>query len=428
MNEKEAREICEKAIAFSEAEHVQVNLYGTREASTRYANNEITQNVAKSQMSLRVTCAYGNKVGRCSTNRLDTDSIRETVRRAEEMARVAEPDTEFLPPPEPTAYRPIQAYADSTAHATPEDRARVVRRVIAEARSRGLKTAGSFATNASAVAVANNKGLFGFHTATRASLICTMMAEDSSGWAEQTHEEMNAISPEEVAKRAADKAEAARHPREVPPGDYTVVLEPAAVAELLAYMAWSMDAKAADEGRSAFTGKEGTAIGNSLVTLQSLPAHPECPAEPFFDDGMPTPDVTWIEQGVLKTLAYSRFWAQKRGRTFTGYPSNLILQGGSYSLQELVARVEDGLLVTRFWYIRFVDPMQLLLTGMTRDGVYRIERGKVTHAVKNLRFNESPLVVLQNVHLLGVAQRVEGSMLVPPVVVNDFTFSSTTTF
>jgi len=428
MNEKEAREICEKAIAFSEAEHVQVNLYGSREASTRYANNEITQNVARAQTTLRVLCAYGNKVGRCSTNRLDTDSIREAVKRAEEMARVAEPDTEFLPPPEPAVYRPIQAYADSTAHATPEDRARVVRRVIAEAKSRALKTAGSFATNSSVVAVANNRGLFGFHTATQASLICTMMAEDSSGWAEQTHEDVNAISPEAVAKRAADKAEAARHPQEVPPGDYTVVLEPAAVAELLAYMAWSMDAKAADEGRSAFTGKEGTAVGNSLVTLQSLPAHPECPAEPFFDDGMPTPDVTWIERGVLKTLVYSRFWAQKQGKAFTGPPSNLILQGGTHSLDELVAQVEDGLLITRFWYIRFVDPMQLLLTGMTRDGVYRIEKGKVTHAVKNLRFNESPLVVLQNVQLLGVPQRVEGRLLVPPVVVNNFTFSSTTTF
>ncbi|GBC96951.1 hypothetical protein HRbin16_02764 [bacterium HR16] len=428
MNEKEAREICEKAIAFSEAEHVQVNLYGSREASTRYANNEITQNVARAQTTLRVLCAYGNKVGRCSTNRLDTDSIREAVKRAEEMARVAEPDTEFLPPPEPAVYRPIQAYADGTAHATPEDRARVVRQVIDEAKSRALKTAGSFATNSSVVAVANNRGLFGFHIATQASLICTMMAEDSSGWAEQTHEDVNAISPEAVARRAADKAEAARHPQEVPPGDYTVVLEPAAVAELLAYMAWSMDAKAADEGRSAFTGKEGTAVGNSLVTLQSLPAHPECPAEPFFDDGMPTPDVTWIERGVLKTLVYSRFWAQKQGKAFTGPPSNLILQGGTHSLDELVAQVEDGLLITRFWYIRFVDPMQLLLTGMTRDGVYRIEKGKVTHAVKNLRFNESPLVVLQNVQLLGVPQRVEGRLLVPPVVVNNFTFSSTTTF
>jgi predicted Zn-dependent protease len=428
MNEKEGQEICEKALAFSEAEHVQVNLTATREASTRYANNEITQNVARAQTTLRILCAYGNKVGRCSTNRLDTDSIREAVKRAEEMARVAEPDTEFLPPPEPTAYRPIVAYADSTAHATPEDRARVVRQVIAEANARGLKTAGSFATNVDVSAVANNRGLFGFHTATQSSLICTMMAADGSGWAEQTHEDMHAIAPEAVAQRAADKAEAARHPQDIAPSDYTVVLEPAAVAELLAYMVWSMDAKAADEGRSAFTGKEGSAIGNSTITLQSLPAHPECPAAPFFDDGMPTPDVTWIENGVLKTLIYSRYWAHRQGKPFTGYPSNLILQGGGHSLQDLIAQVDDGLLITRFWYIRYVDPMQLLLTGMTRDGVYRIQRGQVVHAVKNLRFNESPLVVMQNVRSLGIPHRVEGSMLVPPMVVENFTFSSTTTF
>ncbi len=428
MNEKEAREICEKAIAFSQAEHVQVNLNGSQEASTRYANGEITQNVSRSQLSLRVTCAFGNRVGRCSTNRLDTESIRDAVQRAEEMARVAEPDTEFMPPPEPTTYRRIVAYADSTAHATPDERARVVRQVIEEANARGLKTAGSFATNTYVTAVANNKGLFGFHTSTQASLICTMMAEDGSGWAEQTHEDIGAISAEAVAQRAADKAESARNPREVSPGDYTVVLEPAAMAELLAYMAWSMDAKAADEGRSAFTGKEGSAIGNGLVTLQSLPAHPECPSEPFFEDGMPTPDVTWIEDGVLKTLIYSRYWAQKQGKTFTGYPANLILQGSNRTLDELISEVQDGLLITRFWYIRFVDPMQLLLTGMTRDGVYRIEGGKVTHAVKNLRFNESPLVVLRNIRLLGKPQRVEGSMLVPPAVVDGFTFSSTTTF
>jgi predicted Zn-dependent protease len=193
-------------------------------------------------------------------------------------------------------------------------------------------------------------------------------------------------------------------------------------------MAWSMDAKAADEGRSAFSGKEGNAVGNALITLQSLPTHPECPAEPFFEDGMPTPDVTWIENGVLKTLIYSRYWAQKQGKPFTGYPSNLILRGGSHTLQDLIAQVDDGLLITRFWYIRYVDPMQLLLTGMTRDGVYRIQGGKVTHAVKNLRFNESPLVVMQNVRLLGTPQRVEGSMLAPPMVVENFTFSSTTTF
>lgn len=428
MNEKEAQAICEKAIAFSEAEHVQVNLNGVHSASTRYANGEITQNVARNQVTLRVTCAYGNRVGQCSTNRLDTESIRDAVKRAEEMARVAQPDTEFLPPPEPTTYRPVQAYADNTAHATPEDRARVVRAVINEASLRGLKTAGSFATNAYVTAVANNKGLFGYHTATQASLICTMMAEDSSGWAEQTHEDIHRISPEAVARRAANKAESARHPQEVAPCDYTVVLEPAAIAELLAYMAWSMDAKAADEGRSAFTGKEGTAIGNQQVTLQSLPTHLDCPATPFFDDGMSTPDVTWIENGVLKTLAYSRYWAQKQGRVFTGPPSNLILQGGSHSLDDLIAQVEDGLLITRFWYIRFVDPMQLLLTGMTRDGVYRIQNGRVTHAVRNLRFNESPLAVLKNVRLLGKPERVRGNMLVPPVVVDRFTFTSTTTF
>lgn len=428
MNEKEAREICEKAIAFSEAEHVQVNLNGVRSVSTRYANGEITQNVARNQVSLRVTCAYGNKVGQCSTSRLDTESIREAVKRAEEIARVAQPNTEFLPPPEPTTYRPVQAHADSTAHATPEDRARVVRAVIDEASARGLKTAGSFATNAYVTAVANNKGLFGYHTATQASLVCTMMTEDSSGWAEQTHEDVNHISPEAVAQRAANKAETARHPKEVSPGDYTVVLEPAAIAELLEYMAWSMDAKAADEGRSAFAGKEGTAIGNEQVTLQSLPTHPDCPTTPFFDDGMSTPDVTWVDNGVLKTLAYSRYWAQKQGKAFTGHPSNLILHGGSHSLEDLIAQVEDGLLITRFWYIRFVDPMQLLLTGMTRDGVYHIQNGRVTHAVKNLRFNESPLVVLKNVSLLGKPERVWGNMLVPPVVVDGFTFSSTTTF
>lgn len=430
MTTEDTQAILEKTLSFVTAEHAEVTLSGFHQGATRFANNAITQNLAKTDASLSVRAAFGQQVGSASVNQFDEESLRRVVQRAEDIARHSEPDTEYLPPLEPQTYRDVPAFSQATADCTPEDRAAAVREALSAVSGNGLRSAGSLTTEDSFVAVANSEGLFGFHRRSEAHFVDTVMTEDSSGWAEVVTPDVRAIDESTVARVARQKAEAARNPRAVEPKAYTVILEPAAVAELLSFLAWSLDAKAADEGRSALSGKWGTPIAASDVNLRSEPAHPDCPMYPFFGDGLPTPDVTWIENGVLKNLAYSRFWAQKTGHEVTGWPTNLIMDGGDATLEDMIASVERGLLITRFWYIRHVDPMKLLLTGMTRDGLFWIENGEIQHGVKNLRFNESPLNMLQNVEMRGPVARSGRYLgcLVPALKVRDFRFTSGTTF
>ncbi|HIE53107.1 MAG TPA: TldD/PmbA family protein [Armatimonadetes bacterium] len=430
MRPQEAKDILQTALSLVKADHAELALSGFTQAATRYANNAITQNLAQANTTLTVRVAFGQRVGSASINSFTPDALRQVVERAEALARQAEPDTEYLPPLEPQTYREVPAFASATAEYTPDQRAAAVQAVTQICAVQGLTAAGNFTTQHGFTALANSRGLFGYHRSSGALFTCTAMTEDSSGWAAAISEDVTAIEVEKTAELAVQKALAARHPREAEPGRYKVVLEPAAVAEMMAWLALHLDAKAADEGRSAFSGKEGEPIAAASITLRSDPAHPACPTTPFFGDGLPVPKVTWIESGVLKMLSTTRFWAQKTNRPVTGPPTNLILEGGEATVEELVAGVERGLLVTRFWYIRLVDPMRLLLTGMTRDGLFWIEAGKVQYGVKNLRFNFSPLDMLKNVVALGRPERT-GDYLpayVPPLAVEDFPFTSGTEF
>ncbi|MGQ9696980.1 MAG: TldD/PmbA family protein [Armatimonadota bacterium] len=426
----EAKDTLARALEFVTADHAEAAIWASAEGSTRFANSAITQNVAKETLSLSVSAAFGNRVGSASTTDLSGEGLRAVVQRAEELARMAQPDTEYMPPPEPAEYQPSACYAETTTQVGPEERAEGVCTAIELCRKQGARSAGSFATQSSFFAVANTNGLFAHNRETSARFLVTAMTEDSSGWAESWSRDVTQVSPVDAAQRAVEKALAGRQPRDPEPGRYTVVLEPAAVAEMLAFVCWSLDAKAAHEGRSAFSGKEGQKIAAESVTVFSRPADPRCPGAPVFGDGMPVPDVTWIDRGVLSNLAYSRFWAQKCDHAFTGWPTNLIMEGTDASVDDLVAQVDRGILVTRFWYIRHVDPMKLLLTGMTRDGLFWIEGGKVRHALKNLRFNESAINMLAQVRALGKPELTGDYIpaLVPPLLVGEFNFSSTTTF
>jgi predicted Zn-dependent protease len=199
---------------------------------------------------------------------------------------------------------------------------------------------------------------------------------------------------------------------------------------MLEFMAWSMDAKEADEGTSAFMGKLGAGVAGTGITVSSQPDHPACPGAPFADDGMPSSTVDWVRDGLVANLATSRYWAQHTGRAYTGFPSNLLMQGGAGGLDDLVAGTSDGILVTRFWYIRFVDPMKLLLTGMTRDGLFRIRDGEIVGGLRNLRFNDSPLRMLANTVEIGtpVPAGTYLPALIPALKVDGFTFTSGTAF
>lgn len=422
--------LLEKALAYSQAEHAEVSYQEAREASTRFANNAITQNVAKRNGALTVKAAFGQQTGQATVTDLSEDGIRNCVAQAEAIARASQPDTEYLPPPGPQAYPAVRSYDERVARATPDDRAAGIRQATAEAERRGLQSAGSLATNAYQYALANSAGLYHEQLLSSTQFVCTAMSGDSSGWAQSGGYRWEHVTPGENAARAGEKALVGREPQDLPPGEYTVILEPAAVGDFFGFLAWTMDAKAAHEGRSAFTGKEGERIGVPGISLRSQPDHAEVPTRAFAEDGLRAPATTWIEDGVLQTLSYDRFWAERSGHAFTGRAQNLVMGGGEQSLEELIGSVERGVLVTRFWYIRFVDPMKLLLTGMTRDGVFLIEDGKVSRGLRNMRFNESPLRCLERVSALGrneSAGRYE-FCYVPALRIEQFRFTSGTAF
>jgi predicted Zn-dependent protease len=425
------RALLERALGYVTADHAEARLDEETEASTRFANNAITQNIVKREATLSLRVAFDDRVGQASVNDFSDDSLRQLVARAEEIARLSSPDREYLPPPGPQRYAVVDAFDERVAAADPQARAAAVRAATGEAERRGLNSAGSFATGFRRRALANSAGLFASHEETLARFVDTVMTEDSSGWAQSSSHRWKDVNPQRTAAAAAQKAEAARAPRDLPPGEYTVVLEPEAVADYLGWLSFTMEAKAADEGRSAFSGKRGTRVGSALVTIRSQPDDPSCPACPIAEDGLPAPPTTWIEEGVVRSLETSRYWAQHTGQAFTGHPANFLMRGGGEGLEEIISSVDRGLLVTRFWYIRFVDPMKLLLTGMTRDGLYWIEDGEVRHPVKNMRFNDSPLRSMERLSRVGSPSQFRDSYLagsVPCARVDGFRFTSGTAF
>lgn len=440
MRKEEAQAVIAKTLERSRAEHCEVMLSGISQGATRFSNNAITQNVAKSDATLEVHPAFGQKNGKASTNDFSDRGIASCVARAEEIAKHSEPDTEYLPPVGPQSYKEGRAYYPATEAFTPEDRARAIKEACGLCEGAGVNLAGSYANDAGFFAAGNSRGLFAYHQTSESRYLSTVLTGDSSGWAESISNDVHEVRPQEATETAKQKAEAARSPVAVEPRKYTVILEPAAAAEMLLFMLFAMDAKAAHEGRSGFSGKEDQEVASPLITLRNQPDHPACPGAPFYgggwdwlfrvSNGMAVPSTAWIEKGVLKNLMYSRFWAGKTGHAFTGIPTNLILEGGSASQDEMIAAVDDGLLVTRFWYIRYVDPMTLLFTGMTRDGLFKIEKGKVAHGVKNMRFNESPITMLKNTLMVGKSVRTGIGLpnLTPPLLVKDFTFTSGTSF
>ena len=428
MERAQTEQILQQALSYQQADHLQVSLHGEVDANTRFANNTITQNTAQKDAALGVTAAFGQQVGHANTNRLDRDSLREVVQRAEQIAQSTAPDTEYLPPVGPQSYLDIDAYDHATAEVTPQARAEMIQKAIQKCEVQGLDLAGHFSTGWRFSAIANSNAVMAYHRQSSASYTNTVMSPTSSGWAEVVSERLEQIQPLEAVDIACQKAKTSQSPRDIEPGQYTVILEPSAVSGVLGPLFYSLEAKAADEGRSAFSNKEGEQIGTSAVDLYSQPDHTGCPTRPFFGNGLPTDQVYWLKSGKLENLSYSRYWASRTGHAHTGSPTNMVMSGDDNTLQQMIASVEQGLLVTRFWYIRFVDPMKLLMTGMTRDGLFWIENGQICYGVKNLRFNESPLHVLANIEMMGQPCRTGGSAYVPPLKVQNFTFSSGTSF
>jgi len=436
FTEQEAKAILDKVIALSKADECTATLAGAVDGNIRFALNNVSTSGVVSNAELAVQVAFGKRVGTASINEFDDASLERVVRRAEDLAKLAPENPEFMPAIGKQEYKASPTFSASTAAIDPEFRAKVAADSITPCRGHGLVAAGFLEDGNGFVAIANSNGNFGYQKTTNFNYTCTVRTEDGrgSGWVGRNLKDaadFRADQDIEIAKRkATESAEA----KALEPGKYTVILEPAAAAGLISFMMNFFSARSADEGRSFLSKKGG---GNKLgeqvydpqVNLFADPWHPDAPVLPWDGEGMPRERVAIIENGKVANLAYSRYWAQKQGKTANAQPGNLLMGGGSKSIAELVRGTEKGILVTRTWYIRMVDPQTVLLTGLTRDGTFYIENGQIKHPVKNFRFNESPVIMLNNIDELGKPVRVAGDessfvMMIPPMKLRDFTFTS----
>ncbi len=430
LSKEEAKRILEKALSFSEADGCEISLGGSNSGNVRYARNTITTSGVSSNLSMSVQSNYGKKVGTATINELDEDSLRKVIKRSEEIAKLSPESEEFMEFLEPQQYDQSQTFIQKTADIQPEYRAQVAADSIEPAQSKDVTAAGFFNDSAGFSTLMNSKGLFAYQQSTGIEFTVTVRSNDGtgSGWVSRDYNDVSKFNSEEASQIAIEKCLQSRDPKAIEPGKYTVILEPAAAADLLGNMLGNMGARSADEGRSFLSKKDGTTkLGEKIVderiTIYSDPLHPEIPASTWTGDGLPRKKTTWIENGVVKNLFYDRYWAEQKGVEPVPGPSNGILKGGDASLEDLIKDTKKGVLVTRLWYIRTVDPQTLLYTGLTRDGTFYIENGKIKYPVKNFRFNESPVIMLNNLEALGRPQRIDGN-LVPPIKVRDFTFTS----
>lgn len=444
----ELEAIARRALSFAKADATRVAIRDAWLGQTRFAGGEITTSGGSSDRTITVTSTIGRKQASASTNVTDDESLRRTVDLAERLARLSPDDPELMPELGPQQYATISAYDGRTAELNAEQRATAVAGLIAAAKgvdpAQDLFVAGYLEANAShGRLVANSKGLMAFHADTEVSLSNTVRTPDGtgSGWASAGAREWGRIDAPALGRRAAQKAVASRNPVAIEPGRYTVVLEPQAVSDLIPLLLGAFNARTAEEGRSPFSRRTetpvpqgqpaptllGEKIADERVTLFSDPTDPEIRGTPFDGDGFPTRRRMWIENGVLRNLSYSRFWAQRRGireEQVGGFGGGLKMLGGTQTLEELIAGTARGVLVTRNWYIRGLDQRTASYTGLTRDGTFLIENGKIARSLKNFRWNESPLLMLNRIMAIGQAERVAAGMVMPSLKIADFNFAS----
>ncbi|MCP1381989.1 TldD/PmbA family protein [Runella salmonicolor] len=430
LTKEEAKKIIDKVLAFSKADEMSVNLTGSRTGNIRYARNTVSTSGESYDLSLSVTAVYGKRSGTSTINEFDDKSLEKTVRRAEEIARLAPENPEYVPMLGPQTYLESNTFLQSTADINPEYRAKVAFDSIDPCRKKNLTAAGYLEDTTDFFAMGNSKGLFGYNRSTSVEFSVTVRSADGtgSGYVSRDFNDAAKLNAKASTEIAMQKAMASVSAKALEPGKYTVILEPTAALDLIQNMMRSIDARNADEGRSFLSKKGGgTRLGEKLfderVTIYSDPTNIDIPKAGFSLDGRPQEKVTWVDKGVVKNMAYSRFWAQKQGVKAVPPPQGFIMIGGTQSLADLIKGTQKGILVTRLWYIRAVDPQTLLYTGLTRDGTFYIENGQIKYPVKNFRFNESPIIMLNNLEAMGVPARVNGSMI-PPLKIRDFTFTS----
>ncbi|MEJ5996106.1 TldD/PmbA family protein [Pedobacter sp. Du54] len=437
LTKEQAKALLTKALSFSKAEQCEINLGGSDSGNIRYARNSVSTSGGITVNSMVVSSAFGKKMGVATINEFDEASLEKVVRRSEELAQLAPENPEFMPFLGPQEYGPDSpTFSESTAAMGAKERADAVQGSLTTSKENKLTAAGFLSNSVAFSAMMNSKGLFAYNKSTNVAFNVTLRTEDGkgSGYATKGYNDFKNLNAKADTAIAAKKALASVTAKAIEPGKYTVILEPTAVAVMLENLFFDMDARQADEGRSSMSKPGGkTKVGEQLlderVNIYSDPWNAELPTSTWSGDGRPQQKINWIEKGVVKNLYTSRYWAQKTGIKSIPSPDGAIMLGGTKTLEELIKGTEKGILVTRLWYIRSVDPQTLLLTGLTRDGTFYIENGEIKFPIKNFRFNESPIIMLNNLEEIGQSERTvsaesDTNYLLPPLKIKEFTFTS----
>ncbi len=458
LDKSKAGDIFERIKKYSTADEVEVLFYGGKSALTRFANNTIHQNVAEENYVVSVRTVFGGRTARATTNKFADESLKRVVLASESLARVQHPDPDLLPMPASGGKgngSVSSRYFEQTAAITPEQRAEAVGKIVSIAKRHKLTTAGIFSTAESVEGVFNSRGLADWHRQTSSEISITMLAEDSSGWQKANSPNVAQLDAVTLAEIAASKASESAGPREIPAGKYTVILEPAAVLDIVGFMFFDFGGLAILDQRSFLNNRVGTQLFGENINIGDDVSHPLQSGSPFDGEGMRRQRVPLVENGVVKRLVYARATAEKMKNSehkdkvgpieATGHgfpipnemgeaPMNIVFGAPREpeTVDQMIAATERGVLVTRLWYIREVDPYEKILTGMTRDGTFYVEDGKIRHGVRNFRFNESLIHMLANVEEMGTPVRASGEesfdMVVPAMKVREFNFTEVTKF
>ena len=425
------------------ADETEIQVDETIDALTRFANNSIHQNVAEHGITVSIRTVVDGRTARATTNRLDEDSLRSTVESSLQLAHSQPKIPGLLHLPSKQRYRKVNRFAKETAVLTPEDRARAVKKACDLAIRNGQVAAGIFSTEQSQLALGNSRGLFAAYRQTQAEFSITMQNEPAASWAKANSGSVREFDPQQLAARASEKAKMAQDAQELPPGKYAVILEPAAALDLVGFLFYDFAATAIDDQRSCLVKRMGKQLFGKNISIVDDVYHPLQLGAPFDGEGIPRQRATLVQSGVPRNLVYSRASAKKAGKKPTGHgfglpneygeaPMNLVFGGGDSSVEKMIASTDRGLLVTRVWYIREVDPYEKVMTGMTRDGLFLVENRKIASAVRNFRFNQSLIELLQNVEAMGPAERATAEeafeMVVPAMKVSGFHFTEPTKF
>lgn len=429
LTEQECRAIGERALRFVEADEALIQIQESRERTTRFANSAISYNASIERLQVTAHVALGDRVGAATLEATDDDALREAVRRAEEAAQGAPPDPECLPVLGPQEYVSVDAFRPDTALMKSEEQVRLVQAITETARPIGCAAAGTVETSSSVISLISSRGLFAHHARTDAEIGCTMTAADSSGWARRAEVDVRRLDAGAIAAEALEQARRSAAPRDLPPGKYTVLFQPAAVADLMPALVYLTDARQTEAGLTYLSGRVGEALAGVDITLRSDPAAALYPSRPFDNEGLPHRPRVWIERGRHREQMRDRWTARQSGLEAVPSPRSICMEGTGRTLSELIGGIERGVLVTHLWYIRPLKMEQTLFTGMTRDGTFLIEEGRVVGAVRNLRFNDSVLGMAQRTVDIGIPESCGSGgygLLFPPLVVRDWEFVSAT--